>query len=77
MSMTLSPPLAAVEPKIGERHWTVDEFYQASDDGLLDNDKRWELLQGRIIEKMTPGPRHSYLADAIAMNFALYWSRRC
>ena len=66
MSMTLSPPLAAGEPEIRKHHWTVDEFYQAYDDGLLDNDKRWELLQGRIVEKMIPGPRHSYFADAIA-----------
>lgn len=66
MSMTLSPPLVMDEQKIGEHHWTVDEFYRVYDAGDLDNNKRWELLQGRIIEKMTPGPRHSYLADAIA-----------
>lgn len=66
MSMTLSPPLVMDEQKIGEHHWTVDEFYHAYKTGQLDDNKRWELLQGRIIEKMTPGPRHSFLADAIA-----------
>ena len=66
MSMTLSPPLGTDEQEISERHWTVDEFYRAYDAGDLDNNKRWELLQGRVIEKMTPGPRHAYLADAIA-----------
>ena len=68
MSMTLSPPLAAGGPKISEHHWTVDEFYQADNDGLLDSDKRWELLQGRIIEKMIPGPRHAALSDIIAQS---------
>ena len=65
MSMTFSPPRTS-EQKSSERHWTVDEFYRAYDAGDLDNGKRWELIQGRLIEKMTPGPRHSYLADAIA-----------
>lgn len=66
MSITLSPPLVTGEQKTSERRWTVEEFYRTYDAGDLDNDKRWELLQGRIVEKMPPGPRHSYLADAIA-----------
>lgn len=66
MSMTLSPPLALAEQKSKEHHWTVEEFYHAYDAGEFGYSKRWELVQGRIIEKMPPGPRHSYLADAIA-----------
>ncbi len=65
MSITLSPPRRSAEQK-DTQHWTVEEFYQAYDTGKLDNSKRWEILQGRIVEKMTPGPRHSFLADAIA-----------
>ena len=65
MSMTLSPPHATGE-KSSERHWTVDEFYRAYDAGGLDQNKRWELLQGRIIEKMPPGPHHAALSDIIS-----------
>ena len=65
MSLTLSP-LKPTEQKSKEHHWTVEEFYRAYGAGEFGDDKRWELIQGRIIEKMPLGPRHSYLADAIA-----------
>ena len=65
MSITLSPPHATGE-KSSERHWTVDEFYCAYDAGDLDHNKRWELLQGRIIEKMPPGPHHAAFSDIIS-----------
>lgn len=66
MSILMSPPITLKRRELEERHWTVEEFYRAYDTGELDDDKRWELIQGRIIEKTPPGPRHSYLADAIA-----------
>ena len=66
MSMTNSPPLVAGGHKSKEQYWTVEEFYQAYETGQLDNHKRWELLQGKLIEKMPPGPHHAFLADAIA-----------
>ena len=66
MSITLSPPLARGEQEISKRHWTVEEFYRAYDAGELDTSKRWELIQGRITEKMIPGPPHAALADMIA-----------
>ena len=66
MSMTLSPPLAADAQIIEDRHWTVEEFYRAYDMGKFGYSKRWELIQGRIIKKMPPRPRHASLADMIA-----------
>jgi len=66
MSVTLSPPLPAQRQKAEERHWTVEEFYRAYDAGEFGYSGRLELIQGRIIEKMPPGPHHSYLADAVA-----------
>lgn len=65
MSITLSAPHTVVG-QADTRHWTVEEFYRAYDAGQIDGSKRWELIQGRITEKMPPGPRHAYLADAIA-----------
>jgi Uma2 family endonuclease len=47
-------------------HWTVEEFYRAYDIGELDDLKRWELIQGRIVEKMPPGFYHASLSDIIA-----------
>lgn len=47
-------------------HWTVDAFHKAYDAGVFGYATRLELIQGRIIEKMPPGPCHSYLADAVA-----------
>ncbi len=65
MSVMLSPPLSAEER--GKQHrWTVEEFYRAYDAGEFGYSRRFELIQGRIFEKMPPGPHHSYLADAVA-----------
>ena len=47
-------------------HWTVDAFSKAYDAGAFGYAKRLELIQGRIIDKMPPGPPHSYLADVVA-----------
>ena len=66
MSRTLSPPLTASEPQFSKRHWTTEEFYRAYDAGQIDAEKRWELIQGRIVEKMPIGPPHASLADIIA-----------
>jgi len=65
MSVTM-PPRPAEEQAAGDRHWTVEEFYRAYDAGAFGPSRRLELIQGRIVEKMPPGPHHSYLADAIA-----------
>jgi Uma2 family endonuclease len=66
MSITMSPPLGSAEQKNNEYHWTVEEFYRAYDAGELGYSKRWELIQGRIVEKMPLGPPHASLADIIA-----------
>ena len=66
MSVTLPPPLLAQGQKAEEHHWTVEEFYRAYDTGEFGYSGQLELIQGRIIEKMPPGPHHSYLADAVA-----------
>ncbi len=66
MSVTLSPPPPAEQRLEEERHWTVEEFCRAYDAGEFGYSRRFELIQGRIVEKMPPGPHHSYLADAVA-----------
>ncbi len=59
-------PQTQDEAPLDSFHWTVDAFYKAFDAGALGQDKRLELIHGRIIKKMPPGPHHCYLADAIA-----------
>jgi len=67
MSVTLSPLPA--EEQQGEQHrWTVEAFCRAYDAGEFGYSRRFELIQGRIVEKMPPGPHHSYLADAVERN---------
>ncbi len=66
MSITISTPLTSVAQESKEHHWTVEEFYRAYDAGEFDYSKRWELIQGRLIEKMPPGYRHASMADIIA-----------
>lgn len=73
MTATLERPsteektISALLPeRDAEFHWTVDDYYKAYDAGVFGHDRRLELIQGRIIEKMPPGPQHCYLADAVA-----------
>ncbi len=58
----------ALTPQEGTReyHWTVDSLYRALDAGVFEHPERLELIQGRIIETMGQGPRHSTLASEIA-----------
>lgn len=49
-----------------EFHWTVDAYYKAYDAGVFGDDRRLELIQGRIIEKMPPKPGHASMADIVA-----------
>ncbi len=49
-----------------EYHWTVEAFNIACDAGAFGPQKRLELIQGRIVEIMGQGSRHSTLASVIA-----------
>jgi len=52
--------------EIREYHWTVDALYRALNAGVFEHPERLELIQGRIIENMSQGPRHSTLATEVA-----------
>lgn len=57
---------ALLPEREAEFHWTVDSYYKAYDAGVFGHDKRLELIQGRIIEKMPPKPGHASMADIVA-----------
>ena len=48
------------------RRFTVDEYYQMWDTGILARDRRYELIEGEILEMMPPGPEHSGYNDIVA-----------
>jgi len=58
-----APPFDAPDT---EYHWTVAAFYRAINAGVFEQPERLELIQGRIIENMSQGPRHSTLASIVA-----------
>lgn len=43
--------------------FTVDEFHLMGEVGLFDDEKRYELLEGEIIEMLPPGNYHSAHVD--------------
>ncbi len=60
-------PVATLpQGEIREYHWTVDALYRALNAGVFEHPERLELIQGRIIENMSQGPRHSTLASIVA-----------
>ncbi len=54
------------QEEVKEYHWTIDALYRALDAGVFEHPERLELIQGRIIENMSQGPRHSTLATVVA-----------
>jgi hypothetical protein len=57
MSVTADRPrLAPAPPDTGicPRRWTRDEYYRAAELGLFRPGERLELLDGEIIQKMSP-----------------------
>lgn len=60
------PEAVQAAPGPIEYHWTVDAYYRAYNAGVFEHPERLELIQGRIIENMSQGPRHSTLASVIA-----------
>ena len=51
------------------RRFTVDEYYQMWDTGILARDRRYELIEGEILEMMPLGPEHASNTDIVAAKF--------
>jgi len=53
------------------RTFTVDEYHQMAQTGILCEDDRVELLEGEIIEMTPIGPRHAARVDRLTRLFSL------
>src|SRR5687768_2163868 len=60
MSVLSRPPLI---PPFPVRRFTVDEYHQMIDAGVLGEDDDVELLQGWIVPKMSRKPAHDSVLD--------------
>lgn len=46
--------------------WTVSEFHQMTEAGLLDETDRVELIEGELVDRAPIGSRHAFWVDRIA-----------
>ena len=51
------------------RRYTIEEYYRLVEDGLLDEDARVELLDGRIVPMSPIGPRHERVVFTLERAF--------
>lgn len=51
------------------RRYTIEEYYRLVEAGLLDEDARVELLDGRIVPMAPIGPEHQWAVDALIRAF--------
>ena len=56
--MTTTPLLPAIPPPLPVHRFTVDEYHQLIQMGVLDEDDDVELLEGWIVPKMRRTPTH-------------------
>ena len=66
---TTLPPLPPILPPVPVRRFTVDEYHQMIQSGILGEDDNVELLEGWIVPKMPRNPPHdaviSFIADVL------------
>jgi Uma2 family endonuclease len=62
---TGSPPLPAIMPPLPVRRFTVDEYHQMIQVGILGEDDDVELLEGWIVPKMARNPAHDAVVSWI------------
>lgn len=59
------PQMLAPTEASARRLFTVDEFLQMCEQGIIDEDERLELLDGEIIEMAALGIRHEWCVDRL------------
>jgi Uma2 family endonuclease len=64
------PPLLPIVPPVPVRRFTVDEYHQMIQAGILGEDDNVELLEGWIVPQTARGPAHDAIISVI-MNVVL------
>ena len=62
---TTTPTLPAILPPLPVRRFTVDEYHQMIQAGVLDEDDDVELLEGWIVPKMARNPTHDGVVSMV------------
>lgn len=77
---TTLPPLPPILPPVPVRRFTVDEYHQMIQAGIIDEDDDVELLEGWIVPKMGRNPPHdtvvSIVTDILPPLLPKGWFRR-
>lgn len=74
--MALATPPPQIETAVDHRRWkwTGDDLIKLGVLGALPRERKYELLDGEIIEQMPPGPLHDALVGVIASRLgSLTW----
>ena len=81
LKTTRETPFTAGDSLSALHKFTVDEFHQMIDAGVFGKHDRVQLLEGRIVDKMTHNPRHDASVDltqsAIVPLLPSAWRVRC
>lgn len=62
--------------QVSRRLFTVDEYYQMAQAGILHEDDRVELIEGEIIEMASIGSRHAACVDRLTQLFVVHVAGR-
>lgn len=62
---TTLPPLPPILPPVPVRRFTVDEYHQMIQAGIIGEDDNVELLEGWIVPQMARGPAHDAIISVI------------
>jgi Uma2 family endonuclease len=65
---TGSPPLPAILPPLPVRRFTVEEYHQMIQAGVLGEDDDVELLEGWIVPKMARNPAHDAVVSLVLVD---------
>jgi Uma2 family endonuclease len=66
--ITTSPPLPPILPHLPVRRFTVDEYHQMIQAGVLGEDDDVELLKGWIVPKMARNPAHDAVVSIVLVD---------
>ncbi|MEF8702651.1 MAG: Uma2 family endonuclease [Candidatus Accumulibacter sp. UW26] len=66
------PKLSAIRERaaLPYHRWSLGEFHQMAETGLLDETDRVELIEGELIDMAPIGSKHAYIVNRLSQKFA-------